>query len=121
MGRTLRRWDDFCQFVEETYGVKGEWKYYGRNFGWALRFRKGGKALVSLYPGKRSCTAQLILAESVVRKARRAKLGAVARTAIRRAYPYPEGRWVFVTVTSAAVAADVKKLLLLKSGFGRGT
>jgi hypothetical protein len=120
LGKAGRDWDEFVQFVQETFGVDGEWKYYGKNYGWALRFRKGGKALVSLYPGERSYTAQMILIQSVVDQTRTMKLGKAVRAAISKAHPYPEGRWVFLKVDSRSVAGDAQKLLLLKSGHKPG-
>jgi hypothetical protein len=116
LGKAGRDWKEFVQFVEKSFGVSGEWKYYGKNYGWALRFRKSGKALVSLYPGERSYTAQMILVESIVDQTRTMKLGKTVRAAIEKAHPYPEGRWVFIGVDSKSVARDAKKLLLLKSG-----
>lgn len=117
LGKAGRGWDEFVHFVEENFGVNGEWKYYGRNYGWALRFRKGGKALVSLYPGERSYIAQMILIQSVVDQTRTMKLGKAVRAAISKAHPYPEGRWVFLKIDSKSIAKDAKELLLLKSGY----
>jgi hypothetical protein len=117
LGKAGPDWKEFVQFVEKSFGVNGEWKYYGKNYGWALRFRKGGKALVSLYPGERSYTVQMILIQSVVDQTRTMKLGKAVRAAISKAHPYPEGRWVFLKIDSKSIAKDAKELLLLKSGY----
>ena len=45
-------WDDLISFIETNYKIEGEFKFYGKNFGWALRYRKSGKVLISIYPGK---------------------------------------------------------------------
>ena len=120
LGRAARDWNEFVQFVEKSFGVSGEWKYYGKNYGWALRFRKGGKALVSIYPGEQSYTTQMILIKSVVSTARKMRLGKTVRAAIEKARPYPEGRWVFLRVDSGSNARGARELLLLKSGHKSG-
>lgn len=43
-------WNSLCEFIEGNYKIKGEFKFYGKNFGWALRYRKSGKVLISMYP-----------------------------------------------------------------------
>ncbi len=116
LGKARADWDEFVAFIGKTFGVDGEWKYYGVNHGWALRFRKGGKALVSLYPAERSFVAQVILSQSIVDRSRKMRFGKDVRAAIARAHPYPEGRWVFLTVDSGTAARQAADLLLLKSG-----
>lgn len=114
LGASCRRWKEFVSFVQDETGGRGEWKFYGKNHGWALRFRKGGKSLVSLYPGQESFAVQFILDEPTVRRARAATFGVRVLTAIDKATPYPEGRWVFLRITSEPSAQQARKLLLLK-------
>ncbi len=116
LGKASDHWRECIGFVEEQFHAKGDWRYYGKNHGWALRFKKGGRALVSLYPSKGVFTAQMILSEGVVKKSRNLRLGPSSRAAIDRATPYPEGRWVFVAVGSKRDLRDVENLLLLKTG-----
>ena len=41
-------WNDLRAFIEDNYKISGELKFYGKNFGWALRYRKSGRVLVSM-------------------------------------------------------------------------
>ncbi len=115
LGKAQSSWADLAKWVVEKYSVKGEWKFYGKRYGWAMRFRIGGKALVSLYPNEGFFTAQVILSPSMVETTQSMKLGKKTLGTISQAHPYPEGRWIFLKVTSASGGADIKKLLLLKS------
>ena len=108
-------WESLEQYVSENFRVQRDLRFYGKNYGWAVRVRKGGKALLSLYPRQDGFTVQIILDESAVQSALRLKLGKNARRAIDAANPYPEGRWLFIAVESAKDVTDIKHLLDLKT------
>jgi hypothetical protein len=120
IGSRRAAWEDMLQVIRERYSHQEDWRFYGKNYGWALRFRKSGKALVSLYPAEGSFTIQLILSQADVDRAHGLKLGKHVRQIIEQAHPYPEGRWVFIPVKSGKDLRDVHQLLALKCGVGRG-
>ena len=62
-------WDNLTDFIVDNYNIKGEFKFYGKNFGWALRYRKSGRVLISLYPGKKGFMIQIILNGDEIKKA----------------------------------------------------
>ena len=112
-------WGELTRLLREQFKAREEFKFYGRNYGWALRFRKSGKALVSLYPTGRSFTIQIILGAAETRKARGLRLGKHVERIIDEAHPYPEGRWLFIPVTSVRDIKDVERLLMLKGSARR--
>jgi hypothetical protein len=93
-------WENLERFVAENYQSKRDFAFYGKNYGWALRFRKAGKALLSMYPGEGSFTAQIVLGETPAKKASSLRLGRNARNVLGRAHQFPEGRWLFIRVSS---------------------
>ena len=110
---------DLCRRgVREVRGVE----YYGRNYGWAMRFRKSGKAFLSLYPG----VAGPHRPDHSDGKAGRGGVGSPASQkgpGDRRGRPSLSGsRWLFVPVRFARDAAAVKRLVgvKLKSGVAEG-
>lgn len=121
VGSKAPLWKDLANHGEEACGKPGEWKFYGKNYGWAMRFRKSGKAFLSLYPGVEALTVQIILTEEQVEQARALRLPRSVREIVEVAHPYPEGRWLFVPVRFARDAAAVKRLvgLKLKSGVAK--
>jgi hypothetical protein len=108
-------WDSLERFVAENYRTKRDFAFYGKNYGWALRFRKAGKALLSMYPGESSFTAQIVLGETPAKKASSLRLGKNARNVLGRARQLPEGRWLFIRVSVKQDLRDIQQLLLLKT------
>jgi len=62
-------WESLNSFIADSYKLKSDFAFYGKNYGWALRYRKGGKALLSLYSGQDSFTAQIIIGQEQAEKA----------------------------------------------------
>jgi hypothetical protein len=108
-------WESLNSFIANSYKLKSDFAFYGKNYGWALRFRKSGKALLSLYPGQESFTVQIILGQEQTEKALSLGLSKKAIKIIKDAHPYPEGRWLFIKVESEPDLNDVEKLLTTKS------
>ena len=108
-------WENLTSFIADSYRLKSDFAFYGKNYGWALRFRKAGKALLSLYPGQESFTAQIIVSQAQVEKALSSGLSKKVSKIIEDAHPYPEGRWLFLKVESEQDLNDVKQLLAVKS------
>jgi hypothetical protein len=116
LGDQRSAWEEFVTFVRAKYPSQEEWKFYGKNYGWALRFRKSGKALLSLYPAQDSFIVQVILSEATAQATRDLKLGKRVRQVIERAHPFPEGRWLYIPIKSKKDVKDVQQLLALKFG-----
>jgi hypothetical protein len=108
-------WENLINLIGDNYRLKTDPAFYGKNYGWALRFRKGGKALLSLYPGQDSFTAQIIISQAQAEKALSSGLSKKATKIIEEAHPYPEGRWLFIKIESEQDLNDVKQLLMVKS------
>jgi hypothetical protein len=89
--------------------------FYGKNYGWAVWYRTGGKALVSMYPGNREFSVQIVLSRAAAKEAVSLKLGKNVRSVLASTHEFPEGRWFFIRMESEQDLDDVEKLLLLKS------
>jgi len=50
-GTSLPQWRRLVAWVRSTYGLAGEPLFGGRDDGWALRFRRSGRSLMTLIPG----------------------------------------------------------------------
>ena len=117
LGATLQLWQALVQHILATYHAREDFRFcYGKQHGWALRFRVKGNLLTALYPARNSFTVQVILNGAALEKAQALKLGNGVRQAMARAKPYPEGKWLFVPVQSEHDLGDVQHLLWLKTG-----
>ncbi|MCL4249856.1 MAG: DUF3788 family protein [Anaerolineae bacterium] len=116
VGSLLSEWEALTAFIREHYRTQADIKFmYGKNYGWALRFRSKGRLLTALYPTEGGFTVQIILPPDAIEQAQAMNLGERVAQAIARATPYPEGRWLFIPVESAADAEDIRRLLALRA------
>ncbi len=116
LGEKLPLWNDLVRLLSGGYGAEGEFRFYGRHYGWALRFRKSGRALLSMYPGKGFFTVQIVLNPTQAEEAMRLRLGQRVSGTLETAREYPEGRWLYIRVASNRDAQDIQHLLSLKAG-----
>ncbi|HUH96959.1 MAG TPA: DUF3788 family protein [Anaerolineales bacterium] len=107
-------WKDIVQFIENNYELTGELAYGGKNYGWNLWYRKGGKSLVCLYPGQGSFTAQVVLGRDQSEQALHLKFCRSVDRLLQETPQLHDGKWLFIPVKSPAEAKAVEKLLLLK-------
>ncbi len=115
VGTRWSLWQELIHYLRETYPAREDFKFmYGKNYGWALRFRVQSQLLTSLFPAEGNFRAQVNLGPEGVQTTLGMGLGENVHRAIDAAIPYPEGRWLFITVDSPGDLEDVKKLLALR-------
>ncbi len=115
LGESLPLWMELQDFIGKHFKTSCELKFYGKNYGWALGFKKSGKSLVSLYPSQSGFTAQIILKEKDIKEIPNALMTEKLKKAMNDAYPYSEGRWLFLSVETIADIALVEQLLMMKN------
>ncbi len=117
MGSSRSNWKSLLEEIRRSPKVQEDIKFmYGRKYGWAVRFRLTGKLLASLYPNSNYFVAQINLSRDQLLEAENVKLHENAQRAIETANLYPEGKWLFIAVRSAADLRDVRRLVKLKKG-----
>ena len=117
LGGMLQPWQALVQHIRSTDHGQENLKFcYGKQYGWALRFRTKGSLLTALYPAWDGFVVQVIMSRLALEQAQALTLGEAARQAIARAKPYPEGKWLFIPVQSEQDFRDVQSLLALKQG-----
>lgn len=114
MGRVYPLWQRLLRFIETNYKLPGEISYGGKNYGWNLWYRKGGKSLTSLYPQQDGFVAQVVLGREQAGKVATLELGEKVRKLVDETQQLHDGKWLFIPVTDEADVMDVEKLLLLK-------
>jgi len=109
IGSKKELWGNLERFVAENYRTERDFAFYGKNYGWVVRFRKAGKALLSMYPREDSFTVQIVLGQTPAEKASSLKLGRNVRNVLENAHQLPEGRWLFIKVNSKQDISDVQQ------------
>jgi len=115
IGAKSELWSDLVGFMNDHYDSRKDFAFYGKNYGWAVRFRKSSKALLSLYPQNGGFTAQIVLSKSQANEAFNQHLGPRVKAILREAHEFPEGRWLFVPIRSKRDLRDIKRLVILKA------
>jgi hypothetical protein len=109
------QWDSLISFIENNYKITGEFKFYGKNFGWALRYRKSGKVLISIYPGKDEFMVQIILNGKEVEKALQLDIAPETKKIIMETSSIREGNWIYLKVIPDTGLNDIESLILVRS------
>ena len=79
-----------------------------------MKYRKGGRTLVSLVPDRGGFTALVVLGEKEVDAVRQLELGRHVRDVFDSATQLRDGRWLFISVKSARDVEDIERLLAVK-------
>ena len=115
LGSAYPLWERLTRFVETRYQSAGEWSTWGpKDFGWGLRYRSRGKALVALYPQEGWIIAQVVMGVAQAKRALGLELGEQASRVLRKAPQLRDGRWLSIPVRDECNARDVEQLLLVK-------
>lgn len=101
--------------IERKFKAKSEFKFYGKNYGWALNFQKSGKSFISIYPGNGIYTVQIILDKNQVIDAMNSNITECAKGIISSTEEIHEGRWIYIKVTSERDINDIETLLFIRS------
>jgi hypothetical protein len=115
IGSKRHLWGELVRFLTKNYHIKGELVYGGKGYGWALRYRRDGRALTTIYPAREGFVVQIVIGPTQAEGALNLNLGENARSVLKGAHPYHDGRWLYLRVGSKRDLADVLQLLTLKS------
>jgi len=109
-------WREIRQFLEDHYDLEPETLFYGAEYGWTIRYRKGGKTLCSLFPEKGGFTVLITLGRRESEKALsiRDELSSKIRKLLGDTKQLHDGRWLWIRLLTASDTEDVKKLLQIK-------
>lgn len=115
IGEAVHNWNFLSDFLINELKAKGEYKFYGVNYGWALRYNKSGKSVIALYPGKDGFTIQIILNKNQVDAALSNDLDARIIQKINNTESICEGKWVYLQIDKDSNVEDIIKLLKIRT------
>lgn len=89
------QWDALADELRRHTRARPDWRFYGRNYGWALAFKKRGRALAALFPDDERLTVLVVLTgEQSDRALAGGELGDATRALIASLPRFKEGCWV---------------------------
>ena len=111
-------WPELRQYLKDAYGAEPRMDYSrcGLEPGWNVKFKKGSKALATVYLRPGYVTAMVSVAPKDEDAAEGVLLTCTeyTQTLYRNTASSKMGRWLMIDLTSPEVLEDVKALLALR-------
>ena len=112
-------WPEFRQYLKDAYGVEPRMDYSrcGLEPGWNVKFKKGSKALTTVYLRPGYVTAMVSVAPKDEAAAEGILLTCTeaTRTLYQNTASSKMGRWLMLDLTSPGLLEDIKALLTLRA------
>lgn len=111
-------WPELRRYLKDAYGAEPRTEYSrcGLEPGWNLKFRKGSKALTTVYLRPGYVTAMISIAPKDEAAAERGLLTCTEYTQAlyRNTAPSKMGRWLMMDLTCPEILEDIRALLALR-------
>lgn len=115
-------WEELCLFAESQYQIspKIEYSICSMAPGWNVKYKKGGKAVCTLYPNEGFYTCMVCIGTQAASEAELILGGCTkyVRDIYKDTTPFQGTRMLMIDVTEKAILEDVKTLIdvRMKSG-----
>lgn len=111
-------WGELCQWAEKSYQIepKVEHSTCSGAPGWNVKYKKGGRALCTLYPDEGQFTALVTIGAKEASEVEllQPTYSEYMQELFARTQAFNGARWLMIRVTDAQVLEDVKKLIRLR-------
>lgn len=116
IGDTASLWLEIHEYIEDNYDFVPELKFFAKNHGWTIRYRKSGKTLVYFFPEDGAFSILLVLGKKEADKVEAAKsqLNGKVKTVFENTEQLHDGRWLWIRVQTQADIESIKLLLKAK-------
>ncbi len=112
-------WQALRQYVRETYAVppRVEYSRCGLEPGWNVKYKKGNRALCTVYlrPGYVTCMISIGAKDEAAAEAVLLACTVYTRELYQATASSRMGRWLMIDVTEAEILEDVKALLTVRA------
>jgi hypothetical protein len=109
-------WLNLKKYIDQSYDIIPEKVFYGKKYGWTIRYRKSGKTLCSLFPEHGAFTTLVVLGKKEGGKASQIfdDLTPSTRQLFGSTKQLHDGKWLWIRVHQPDHVEDIKRLLALK-------
>lgn len=116
IGKRGVHWSNLIEYLDSHYDHVPELSFWGKKYGWAIRYRRSNKTLVALYPEFGRFTVLVILGKKEVFKveAMLEKLSKRVQKLFRETKQLHDGRWLWVRPSTKKDVESIKILLNAK-------
>jgi hypothetical protein len=114
LGEKKAAWRNISDYLTIDIKAKAKYKYYGKNYGWALGFSKNGKSILSLYPDTNNFCIQFIVNEKQEAKLLKELSNAELRDMIAKKKSIHEGKWIFANFAMFNGIEEIKRIIAIR-------
>jgi hypothetical protein len=114
--RSTKLWNHLRTFLKVNYDFKPELLFYGKKYGWCIKYARKKKTLCVLFPETKAFTVLVVLGKKEVAHfvKERSRYNEDTRRLFDTAYQYHDGRWLYKRVLIKSDLTDVLALIELK-------
>jgi hypothetical protein len=115
-GKASTRWNKIRKFLAENYNIPPETVFYGKKYGWTIRYRKSGRPLCSLFPEDGGFTFHIVLGKKEVEKFEQARKewSPKIRDLFDNTKQLHDGRWLWINQPEVGNLGDLERLLKIQ-------
>lgn len=114
LGNKFEVWDAVNSYLINIIKAKSAYKFYGKNYGWALGFTKNGRSIISLYPLQNDFTIQIILKKRHENDVIKAASNKDFEKIILETPEISEGKWIFFKYSLVNSIEVIKKIIEIR-------
>lgn len=121
VGRKGALWTELRVYIKEHYEHSPVLNVGKKEYDWTIRYRKGGKTLVTLMPEKNRFCVLVVLGREEAAKVKTIKLGKYTKDIFLSAKQFHDGKWLWLRPGSKSDLEDIKALLAAKKQISVGS
>ena len=116
LGKKATLWSDLREYLATHYDHTPELDFGGKKYGWAIRYRKSKKTLITLFPERGGFTALIVLGREEIAKVNAIldELSLNVREILITTKQLHDGCWSWIRPSSKADIESIKALLGMK-------
>jgi len=114
LGGASELWSSLVDSLASRYDHEPVKLREGKDQTWTVRYRKGGKTLVTLYPRKGELVVLVVLGKDEVAKAKAVRLSGRVKETFETAKQFHDGRWLWIRPSTKADVESILALLAVK-------
>lgn len=126
LGEGKSYWDEFTEYIEETYRVKPKIEYSrcSAQPGWNVKYKKSSKSLCTLYPMDGYFIALVVVGAKEEEEVNAGMNAGLFTDYVKELYDKTSysamGRWLMIEVRNKDVINDIKQLISIRLRALRG-
>ncbi len=109
-------WNQLRHFLDTYYDLLVETLYYGDKYGWLVRYRKGRRTIVSIFPEKKSISVLIVYGKKEIDTFinQESEFQSDTVEIFQNTKKLHDGKWLWIRMSDSRFLEDVKRLIIIK-------